>query len=473
MNILPQIYKVAAHTNNVGPGSTFVAINGSRSNGVTYITQALDKGASEIVVELSTQLPDEIIERCESTGVSITFCANARLALAHLSALAYNFPARKLKLIGITGTKGKTTSAYLLYHCLRIAGKTAALLSGVQNKINDCAFEAELTTAQPDYLNMFFDQCVQEGIEYVVMESAAQAFSLHRLAGLEYDAALFTNFSMEHAEFYLNIEDYFDAKKQIFSHIKATASVCLNVDDNWLQPLHTEQPRSVSYSLIDPQAFCFGSVRSADMAGVHMDVLVDGKQQTVYSQALAGRYNAYNTLGVICTAYKLGLTLEQIATGLESFAGAPGRLERYVTRNGVTCIVDHAHNPSSYEAVLSMLALNTKQLIVVFGCGGDRAQDKRPVMGAIASAYAHTVVLTSDNPRSEEVADIITQIMSGISDVDKVIIEMDRATAIAKAIALAEPGAVVAVLGKGQDEYELVAGVKSFFSDRIEVQKHL
>jgi UDP-N-acetylmuramoyl-L-alanyl-D-glutamate--2,6-diaminopimelate ligase len=469
---LPSIYKVAVHTDHVGEGSTFIAIPGTRQNGVGFIEAALDKGAREIVVELGTDLPEALVERCEENAVDITFCSDARAALACLSALAYDYPADKLKIIAVTGTKGKSTSVYLLYHILRTAGKNVALLSGIENKINDQVFPSELTTAQPDYLHMFFDTCVKNGVEYVVMEAAAQAFSLHRLDTIEFDAALFTNFSMEHAEFYTNIEDYFEAKKLIFEHCKSTAITCLNADDSWVSTVASELIAPVLYSLRDKSAQYVATIEQADMSGVTVGIAHAGEVMKFTSQMLVGNYNVYNLLGVVSLAVELGIHYELIEKAVSTFTGVPGRLERFITKKGVHCIVDYAHNPSSYEALLSMLAQHTTQLIVVFGCGGDRAHDKRPVMGALASAYAHHVVLTTDNPRSENVDDIIAHIMSGISDVDKVFIELDRAKAIKYALSEAQPGSIVAVLGKGPDEYQHIGSVKTFFSDRQEVKKY-
>lgn len=432
----PKIYPVACHTDNVGPGSTFIAIKGMAFDGVDYIMLAMQKGATKIVVARDVHFQHDDIE--------VVHVDDTRRALAELSAQAHDYSARKLKLIAITGTKGKTTSTFLLEHILRVAGYKTALLSTVKNSINGVDLPTKLTTQQPDYLHVFFDLCVEQGVEFVVMEVAAQAFSLQRVYGLQFDAAIFTNFSKEHGEFYATMDDYFAAKKQILSYLKEDAPLLLNKDDQRVANLATEYDGSVFFD-----------------------------QQHVYScSALIGGFNQYNIAGVTECAAKLGLQSEQIQKALDSFVGVPGRLEKYELPNGALGIVDYAHNPSSYEAVLSELRKQTQHLIVVFGCGGDRDASRRPVMGSIASHYADCVVLTSDNPRSEDPATIVRDICAGITEVEqrKIIIELDRERAIQKAYELSRAGSIIALLGKGPDEYQIIKGVTTFFSDKMVLQ---
>lgn len=471
----PQIYSVACHTDNVGAGSTFVVIKGQKEDGVAYIAQALRKGATKIVVEQLSVLSDEIVADIAQHNASLVRVENTRSALATLSAQALENPAQKLKILAITGTKGKTTSAFLLEHVLRTAGYKTALLSTVYNTILSQKFVTNLTTQHPDYLHNFFALCVAEGIEYVVMETAAQAFSLHRVAGLQFDGAIFTNFSQEHAEFYQSMDEYFAAKCTMLSQLKSNAPCMVNIDDERLQ--------YVSAKRRDANIITFALRQKNDVAyracvhGSGLDkltVCIENKNWSieVTCASLVGAFNAYNIAGVVSLCVELGLSSDVIARGIESFTRVPGRLERYQLPNGAICFIDYAHNPSSYQALLSVMRSLTPHLIVVFGCGGDRDKTKRPVMGAIAAELADIVIVTSDNPRSEDAATIAQEIMSGILPKLQVRVacELDREQAIKKAYAMSKPSSVIMLLGKGPDEYQQIGAVKHPFSEKNIVQ---
>ncbi|MCL5271916.1 MAG: UDP-N-acetylmuramoyl-L-alanyl-D-glutamate--2,6-diaminopimelate ligase, partial [Gammaproteobacteria bacterium] len=450
MITLPTIYAVACHTDNVGAGTTFVAIPGTKRDGLEYVPLALEKGASRIIVQEDVIIPDSIGQLCRAKNVLIEVVHNARLALALESASAYNYPAKKLKIIGVTGTKGKTTSVFLLHHILQHTGHKVAMLTGVYNMINNQRFEASLTTAQPDYLHMFFDQCVQAGVEYVVMEAAAQAFSLHRLEGIEFTAAIFTNFSQEHAEFYSSIEQYFAAKKKILEQLTPNGRVYLNDDDPRLHEL-LENTSSKKYQSFGtkPGVMYRAVHQMGDMHAIEMLVEDATHSHEFFTDRIVGLFNCTNLLGVISCAHGLGISFGKIDAALQTFTGVPGRVERIKLANEAIGIVDYAHNPSSFAALLSMLRQSTDHLIVVFGCGGDRDRTKRPVMGSIAKEHGDVVILTSDNPRSEQLHAIIEEILGGIPDQTNVHIQHDRAQAIKLAVEHAKPGTIIAVLGKG------------------------
>jgi len=462
----PKKYLVTCHTDHVGPGSTFVAIKGFQQDGIAYIPRALEHGASTIVVEQDAVIDHATLMCMERAGACLVRVENTRKALAQMSARANGYPAKKLRILAVTGTKGKTTCAYLLAHSLRKLGHSVALLSTVVNKINDEVLVTMLTTPQPDYLHTFFKVCVNRNVEYVVMEVAAQAQTLYRTHELEFDGILFTNFSQEHAEFYETQDEYFKAKVSIFSQAKPNAPCIANADDPRFAQVCHIVPAIQSYGCIDESSM-YRAVPSEDAIGeVATTVMMHDMQIPVSCQALIGQFNMYNVLGVMSLLISLGFSAPAVAHAISSFPGVPGRLERYHLPNGAQCFIDYAHNPSSFEAVLSTLARLTRDLIVVFGAGGDRDRVKRPIMGAIASQYAQRVILTSDNPRSEDPFTIITDIMGGIQDGEgKVIQELDRAQAIKRAYEISRPGSIIAVLGKGPDEYQLVKGVKTFFSD--------
>lgn len=462
----PKKYLVTCHTDHVGPGSTFVAIKGFQQDGVAYIPRALEHGASTIVVEEDAVLDAGIMHHIERAGVCLVRVPNTRKALAQMSARANGYPAKKLRILGITGTKGKTTCAYLLAHSLRKLGHSVALLSTVTNQINDEILPTTLTTQQPDYLHTFFKVCVNRNIQYVVMEVAAQAQTLYRTYEVEFDGILFTNFSQEHAEFYESQDEYFDAKLSIFSQAKPNAPCIVNADEPRFEAIKKVYSFVQSYSCLDPKNTYHASLSDDAICEVATILTASDLQVPVSCEALIGQFNVYNILGVMGLLLSLGFSATAVTHAISSFAGVPGRLERHHLPNGAQCFIDYAHTPSSFEAVLSTLARLTDDLIVVFGAGGDRDRIKRPMMGAIASQYAQRVILTSDNPRSEDPHAIIADIMCGVEVIQgKVIQELDRAQAIKRAYEISSPGSIIAVLGKGPDEYQLVKGVKTFFSD--------
>lgn len=477
MATFPSIYSVACHTNNVGAGSTFVVIKGHKEDGVRYIPQALQKGATKIVVEKTALLSQEIVDEIARHNAELVRVDNARAALAKLSAQALGNPAKKLKILAVTGTKGKTTSSFLLEHVLRSAGYKTALLSTVYNTIGDQKFTTSLTTQHPDYLHQFFKLCVEAGIEYVVMETAAQAFSLHRVDGLHFDGAIFTNFSQEHAEFYLSMEDYFAAKCTLFTQLKEDAPCLINADDQWLHKENIQkkytQLRAVDFALShDHNADYRATVQGSGLDKLTINIENNAVNCNVTCASLVGAFNAYNIVGVVGLCAELGMTVDSIVRGVASFTRVPGRLERYQLPNSANCFIDYAHNPSSYQAVLSMMRELAPHLIVVFGCGGDRDKTKRPVMGAIAAQFADVVIVTSDNPRSEDAAVIAQEIIGGVPPAlaNKVVLELDREQAIKKAYALSKPVSVIMLLGKGPDEYQQIGAIKHPFSEKAIVQ---
>lgn len=438
--LIPKVFPVACHTDNIGVASTFVVIKGMKHNGMEFVITALQKGAKKIVMESNVIISQEIQTLLHEHDAEIIRVANTRKALAELSAQALNYPAKKLKIIGITGTKGKSTTTFLLEHIMRFAGLKTAMLSTVCNRINGIDIPTKLTTQQPDYLNVFFDACLKQGVEYVVMEVAAQAFSLHRVEGLEFDAAIFTNFSAEHGEFYATMNDYFDAKKKIITHLKATSPLFLNAEDAHVTELRKEYLNSVYFF-------------------EHSDYLCP---------ALLGRFNRFNISAATACAQNFGVESDIIQRALDSFTGVPGRLEKYSLPNGALGIIDYAHNPSSFEAVLGELRKLTTDLIVVFGCGGERDSSKRPLMGAIASTIADKVIITADNPRGELLEVINNDIIMGIAQEyrPKVLVEPDREQAIYKAYEQSYHGSIIVLLGKGPDEYQIIQGVTYPFSEK-------
>lgn len=455
---LPTIWPVACHTDNVGPGSTFVAICGATFDGAHFIDQAIKKGTTRIVVQNDALLPESVLQLIAEHGVILDPVADTRLALAQLSAQAHNFAAEKLKLIGITGTKGKTTTAYLTHHLLQTAGFKVALLSTVENKIGEFCFKAPLTTAQPDYLHMFFDQCVKQGITHVVMEVAAQALSLHRVHGLQFDIGAFTNFAHEHLEFYDSMEEYFAAKYTLFDYLKADAPCLLNVDD--------EMVCNITYANSIPISLANVEIEQCAPHIVYTSTRGDGVT-TLHAPSLMGTFNVYNVLFATHIVQNYRVSMEKVKEALLTFPGVSGRMEKHLLPNGATCYIDYAHTPDSYQHVLSLLCSLTNHLIVVFGCGGMRDKTKRPLMGSVAAHFADVVILTNDNPRNEDPKSIVEDILCGIDQENrcKVSVHLNRTHAIERAYAESKKDTIIAVLGKGPDAYQQIGDTRFAYSD--------
>jgi len=477
--MMPAVFPVTCHTDFVGPGSIFVAIEGYADNGINYIQQAIEKGARTIVVRQNTVLNDEVSKCIDEHGVIVEYAVNTRKALALLSAREAGYPAQKLSIIGITGTKGKTTTSFLLEHIVCSAGYKTALISSAQNRICGYNFPAPLTTPQPDYLQQFLKLCVENDVDYVIMEIAAQALTLYRVEGIILCGIIFTNFSHEHLEFYATLDDYFQAKCLIFSMVAENAPILVNEDNEYTaqlldsstvigNKLLAEHVGIISYGFeanqVDVRGIC--SIDQSREVSIHVQYqLCD---DVFICPILFGAYNAYNVLAAVSMALELNVKTSVIQYALQTFTGVPGRLQEHILSNGARSFIDYAHNPESFQAVLSTLRLLTDHLIVIFGAGGGRDRSKRPMMGAIAASIADVVIITSDNPRFEDPSIIADDIFHGIPAHMryKVVCELDRKKAIEQACFLSDQGSIIALLGKGPDEYQIIGKTKHYFSER-------
>lgn len=462
---LREIYPVTAHTDFVGVGSTFVAIPGAKTDGLNYVPLALQRGASIIVVQQGIILSQELGDLIEQFGAKIIFVQNCRKALSEMAAQALDYPAKKLKIVGVTGTKGKTSTAYMVYHMLHTLGKKVALISTVEKRIGSDFVQMSLTTPLPDQIHIFLDECVSRGVEYVVMEVSAQALTLQRVEGIAFDAGVFTNFSHEHLEFYSDLEEYFQAKTMLVSKIKDPKNFFINIDDKHGEFLLQQNPECSSFSLQDKRATLYGCMHPQDDVSVH--VKIEQHMYDVYLPLL-GQFNVYNLLGVLGIVHALNIDLGDVKWSLKDLPYVPGRMEQYKLQNGARCFIDYAHNPSSFEAVLSTLRSMTSHLIVVFGAAGNRDKQKRPLMGAIAQKYCDVVILTSDNPRDESPVTIAKEVEVGFK-FDKhfeLHRELNRVKAIEFGYELTKPGSILAILGKGRDEYQIVGDLTFPFKER-------
>lgn len=463
---LPSVYPVTGHTDFVGEGTTFVAISGTKLNGLDFIPLALQKGAKKIVIQGDTVVSPDLKILILGYQAELEYVSDCRKALSEMSAQALNFPAKKLKIVAVTGTKGKTSTCYMAYHMLQALGKKVALISTVEKRIGLDLVNVSLTTPLPDQIQMFLYECVQRGIEFVVMEVSAQALTLQRVEGIEFEAGVFTNFSHEHLEFYKDLPEYFAAKKLLVSKIKNSENMFINVDDAHGEILMREFLNCSSFSLQDQSATIYGNVDQKSDENI-VQIKIDQQMYEIFLPLL-GVFNIYNLLGVVGLLYALKINLNDAKWSLKALPYVPGRMEQYHLKNGSRCFIDYAHNPSSFEAVLSTLRTMTSHLIVVFGSAGNRDKQKRPIMGSIAQKYCDVVILTSDNPRDENPIEIAKDVEVGF---EKNISfefykELNRVKAIELGYELTKPGSIVAILGKGRDEYQIVGGLTFPFKER-------
>jgi UDP-N-acetylmuramoyl-L-alanyl-D-glutamate--2,6-diaminopimelate ligase len=477
--LIPEHYPVTCDSRRVGPGSTFVAIPGFTTNGTVFIPKALAQGATRIVLATKDYTHD-IAAMCQQHGATVFLVENPRAALADLAAEALDYPAKKLSIIGITGTKGKSTTTMLIAHLLEASGHKVALINTIYNSICGEREKSTHTTPEADYLQLFFATCVERGVTHVIMEVSSHALSLSRTRGIVFKATGFTNLAPEHLDFYNSMEEYFAAKASIFMQTDAQSIIAINADNEWSAQAIKAAKEAVQKTHAAVTTFGLeGSSTPSDCCMVINTASADGiklsfiENLVVECPQLFGSFNCYNIAMAILIAAHCGMTHDQIKSALSAFPGVPGRLQRHILKNGARTFVDYAHNPSSMGEVLKTLRPFTSHLIVVFGCGGDRDTTKRPVMGSIAALYADRIIITNDNPRTEEPAAIITQIMAGIpADKQPVVTSIqDRRAAIALAAQEAHPHSIIALLGKGHEDYYLIGNQRTHLDDLQEIKQ--
>lgn len=472
MLTLPSTYPVTCHTDHVGHGSTFVAINGFSQNGSAFIALALDKGATTIVVQTGTMLPEDILVKIHHGGASLEYADNMRKELALRSAHAAGYPAKGLTIIGITGTKGKSSTSWMLYHILMGAGYKTALISTIGNYIGTEHFKAPLTTPQPDYIQQFLALALAQGVTHVVMEVAAQAVSLHRIEGISFAGLIFTNIDREHLEFYTDEHAYFNAKADLLAYAAPHAPIISGITGYWHNLL---VERGVAFErCIVPDATENGSadyaINISSTAPVAYSLVKEGMHESIdfTIPSLIGSFNALNGALAARMALALGVASHHIRDALLCLPAVPGRLEQYQLPNGAIGVIDYAHNPLSYRSVLPVLRSMTDHLIVICGAGGDRDPGRRPIMGDLVATYAHHVILTSDNPRSEDPLTIIEAMKKGMdtNNMSHVTSCLDRKEAIVAAYNMSKTGTIIALLGKGPDEYQIIGSTVLPFSEK-------
>jgi UDP-N-acetylmuramoyl-L-alanyl-D-glutamate--2,6-diaminopimelate ligase len=457
-----QISTICFDSRAVQLDSLFIAVKGTQTDGHAYIDKAIDSGAAAIVCE---QMPDTL--RDEAVYVQVSDSAQA---LGWIAANYYGNPSAKLKLVGVTGTNGKTTTVTLLHKLFRKLGYNTGLLSTVQNQINETVIPSTHTTPDAIQLNKLLDDMVKAGCTHAFMEVSSHAVVQHRVTGISFTGAIFTNITHDHLDFHKTFDNYIRAKKKFFDDLPSSAFALVNLDDKrGLVMMQNTLASRNTFSLQTMGNFK-GKLIANTLHGLQMEI---GGKEVWFK--LIGNFNAYNLLGVYGTAILLGEESEEVLMELSNLYAAPGRFEQVVSPNGITGIVDYAHTPDALENVLSTiqsLREGNEQVITVVGCGGNRDATKRPVMAEIACKFSDLVILTSDNPRNEDPMDILDQMMQGvkITDRKKVQVIADRKEAIAKACQLAKSSDIILVAGKGHETYQEIKGVKHPFDDRQVLQ---
>ena len=446
----------------VEKNSIFVATRGTATDGHDYISMAIEKGASAIVCET---FPTEKVE-----GVTYVLVENSSDALGKMASAWFNFPSSKLTLVGVTGTNGKTTIATLLYQMFRQLGYKTGLLSTVCNYVDDIAIEATHTTPDSLTLNELLAQMVDAGCKYAFMEVSSHAVEQRRIAGLEFDGGIFTNITRDHIDYHLTFENYLKAKKRFFDDLSSEAFALTNADDkNGLVMLQNSKAEKHTYSLRGMADF-----KTKILEHGFDGMLLDMNDREV-NVSFIGKFNASNLSAVFGAAVLLGQDELEVLRIISSLNSVSGRFETLRAPQGYTAIVDYAHTPDALNNVISTIneiLQGNGRLITVVGCGGNRDKGKRPMMAREAVDGSWKAILTSDNPRFEEPQDILNDMIVGLdlTQKSKSLTIVDRREAIKTACALAQPGDVVLVAGKGHEDYQIIQGVKHHFDDREEVK---
>jgi UDP-N-acetylmuramoyl-L-alanyl-D-glutamate--2,6-diaminopimelate ligase len=450
------ITAIAYDSRRVIPGSVFVALKGLKADGGAFAEQAVGRGAQAIVAESAK--PGAI-------SVPWIVVRDARLALALLADRFFNHPSRRMPVVGVTGTNGKTTTSYLLCSILDAAGLRAGMLGTVAYRIAGEDREASRTTPEAPDVQQLLNEMLEHGSRSAVMEVSSHALSLKRVDGMRFAAGVFTNLTRDHLDFHEDMEAYFAAKRRLFEMLPAGAPAVINLDDPRGASLVEISSRPVTYAIAaNGSADVTPGPIDMTLAGVRADV--NTPQGVVHVRSkLVGRPNVANILAATATAISLGIPLEAIERGISNLPGVPGRFEVVSSeKDDVTVVVDYAHTDDALRNLLETARpLAAERLITVFGCGGDRDRSKRPLMGMIAARLSDVVVITSDNPRSEEPKRIIEEIERGIpagtqASTRAPVIEsvVERADAIERAIAIASKGDVVLIAGKGHEKYQQI-----------------
>lgn len=488
-----EVRGVACDSRKVEEGFLFMCIAGFNFDGHAFIPEAIKRGARVLVVERDIK---PLACARQGEGITIIKVPNTRYALGLLGSKFYGCPSRKLRLIGITGTNGKTTTTYLVRQIFTETGKRTALFGTIAYQLGDKVLPASTTTPQSLELQWMLKKLVEDGFESVVMEVSSHALALDRVAGCEFDIGVFTNLGRDHLDFHKTMENYLEAKTKLFRVLSQPSKeysqkrAIINIDD----PYGEHIIKNTKVSPLEKNSLCgasgvkiltYGIKQEADIRAYDIRSSVEGLRFNVATPLgktpiflqLLGKHNVYNALAAIGVGISEGIGLNEIREAIAKAKKVPGRFERIDCGQPFNVVVDYAHTPDALKKVLETAReLAGGQVIVVFGCGGERDKTKRPLMGEVAATYSDIIILTSDNPRSEDPLEIIKEIGAGIkkfkSSREYLIIE-NRLEAISKALSLTRNGDLVLIAGKGHEDYQIVKDKRISFNDKDVVKKLL
>jgi UDP-N-acetylmuramoyl-L-alanyl-D-glutamate--2,6-diaminopimelate ligase len=449
--------------------SVFAAIKGFNVDGHKFIPDALNSGAIAIIVNNEGTAPDDLYKHTGATKILVN---DSRSALAEASDFYFGQPSKKLKLIGITGTNGKTTTSYLIKNILETAGYKTGLFGTISNYIGDKKYDSKLTTPEANDLNEMLLQMVNESCEYAVMEVSSHSLALKRVHSLYYSSAIFTNITAEHLDFHHDFESYLKAKKILFDGLDVSALVVYNYDDKNVEVLKDCKAKKYSYGTLSGSDFLIKQIEY-NLNGTSFIINYEATDYKI-TTSLVGEFNAYNATAAFAITKLHGVKEDQIIEGIKTTQQVPGRFE-VISKKNNKVIIDYAHSADSLEKTLKIvneLNRDGAKIITVFGCGGNRDKLKRPQMGKIASELSDEVIITSDNPRDEDPYNIIGDIKSGIMKNNFIVIE-NRQEAIKHAIFNNDDSSIILIAGKGHEDYQEIKGVRTHFSDREFVENCL
>jgi len=463
-NTAVEVNAIVFDSRKVNEGAVFVASKGTTVDGHQFIDKAIELGAKVILLE---QMPSATKE-----GITYLQVENSNVAMGLMAANFFGNPSRKMKVVGVTGTNGKTTNVTLLHHLFRKLGYDVGMLSTVQNQINETVLPATHTTPDAVACQELMAKMVSAGCHYCFMEVSSHAIEQARIAGIEFAGAVFTNITHDHLDYHVTFDNYIKAKKKLFDQLPASAFALVNYDDkNGRIMLQNTQATKYSFALKTIANF-----KAKLMANTLQGLQLEVQNKEVWFR-LIGSFNAYNLLGVYATAILLGENEDDVLTELSGLDTAKGRFEQVVSKNHITGIVDYAHTPDALENVLTTIAdlKGEGKVITVVGCGGNRDAAKRPIMAEIACKYSDKVIFTSDNPRNEEPDAILAEMQKGVSfqNTRKVLSILDRREAIKTACMLAAENDIILLAGKGHEHYQEIKGVKHHFDDKEELMRVL
>ena len=456
----PEVTSLEYDSRRVERGGCFFAVRGTASDGHNYITSATERGASVVVCQ---ELPAEV-----NPEVAYVVVEDSNVAMAAMAAAFYDHPTLELKLVGVTGTNGKTTTATLLYDMFMAMGYNAGLISTVVYRIGQRSIHSTHTTPDAIRLNAMMREMVDEGCDYCFMEVSSHAAAQHRIDNLHFAGALFTNLTHDHLDYHGTYKEYIRAKKSFFDGLDTNAWAVVNIDD-----------RNGEVMLQNCKAHCYRiSLRSmADFRTKIVEMMPDGMQLTIDGKEVwvkfTGRFNAYNLTTVYAAATLLGIDSIEVLTTLSMLQPVAGRFETITASDRTMAIVDYAHTPDALENVLQTIEeirTDEQRLIVVCGCGGDRDRTKRPEMAKIAVEHATTAIFTSDNPRTESPEAILDDMVAGVEGATNYLRISDRREAIRTAAMLAKAGDIILIAGKGHEDYQIIGTEKHHFDDREEIR---